>query len=424
MTRQKATKAEARTETKSKTTEGELPAAVGRPSKRASRGKRGAGEGTVTQRADGRWMARLSVGRDASGKLVRKCLYGSTRGAVIEKLRSLQQQLKHAPKSVISKGTLGEYLRAWVEDVRLNRAAQTWEQYAYVVEKLVIPFIGGVRLSALDADVLQKWQTALARAKASGGHSARRLGTDHIRHTAVRILSVGLNRAVRMRLLSHNPAVAVTRPRIRKQKVQPLEVIDVQRVCQAAAGFRLGQAVEIAIHCGLRRGEVFGLRWVDVNLREGILTVRHALEEVGSRKQLKSPKTDAGRRVIPLTSGATDALKRRMAEAVEEGLPPGECDLVFPDTTGGFQGQSNFDKRVWRPIRNRAGLPAGFRFHDLRHGFASLSLAAGIDLKVLQQLMGHESYTLTAGTYAHLLQNSRAEAVQKLDAFLQSKTGG
>ncbi len=147
------------------------------------------------------------------------------------------------------------------------------------------------------------------------------------------------------------------------------------------------------------------------------------MQEVGGSKQLKAPKTDAGRRVIPLTSGATDALKRRLAEAVEEGLPPGECDLVFPDTTGGFQGQSNFDKRTWRPIRERAGLPAGFTFHHLRHAFASLSLGAGVDLRVLQGLMGHESYTLTAGTYAHLLQNSKAEAVQKLDAFLQTSGG-
>ena len=399
-------------------------AAADGPSKRASRGKRGSGEGTVTQRADGRWMARLSVGRDASGKLVRKAVYASTQAEAIEKLRSLQQQLKRAPKSVISKGTLGEYLRGWLSDIELNRAAKTHQFYRHQVESQIIPFIGGVKMAVLDADVLNKWQTQLARAKAGAGRSNRKHGIDHIRATAIRTLSIALNRAVKMRLLSHNPVDALTRPRIRRKKVQPLEVIDVQRVCQAAAGFRLGQAVEIAIHCGLRRGEVFGLRWVDVNLREGILTVRHAMQEVGGSKQLKAPKTDAGRRVIPLTSGATDALKRRLAEAVEEGLAPGECDLVFPDTTGGFQGQSNFDKRVWRPIRDRAGLPAGFRFHDLRHGFASLSLAAGIDLKVLQQLMGHESYTLTAGTYAHLLQNSRAEAVLKLDAFLQSKTGG
>ena len=167
------------------------------------------------------------------------------------------------------------------------------------------------------------------------------------------------------------------------QEKATLEPDQQAAVIAAAAKVRLGEIVTVAIHTGLRKGELLGLQWSSVHFAEGALHVRHSLEEVSGKHQFKSPKSKAGRRMVPLTAQATAALRNRLNAAIAEGLPPEEVSTVFPDTRGGFMRGSNFDRRFWRPVKKAAQLPDSARFHDLHHTFASTSLEAGVRMEVL-----------------------------------------
>lgn len=398
--------------------------ASAKPTAKASdkRGKRGSGEGTVVQRTDGRWMAQATVPAAAGGKTVRKSIYGRTQAEVIGKLAELRQQIQQSPKSVTGKDTVGGYLTRWLEeDIALNRAAKTHLEYQGVVFRHIVPYIGHVKLTALDGEALVSWQAKLAKIKLRFVDRRRRHGTDDIRRRTVKILTTALNRAVKLRLIPYNPCAALTRPKVRTEEVRPLEPSEVRRLCKAAEGFRLGEIFQLAVHTGLRRGELFALQWQDINLREGVLCVRHTLEDLGCNLKLKAPKTESARRMVPLTPQAIEAIQRRLENAKAEGLPPEESPMVFPSTTGGFIHGSNFDRRLWHPVRKAAGLPDSFSFHGLRHTFASLMLAAECSMKTLQVLMGHRDFQTTANTYSHLLQNSRVEAIEKFAAFMAAE---
>lgn len=194
-----------------------------------------------------------------------------------------------------------------------------------------------------------------------------------------------------------------------------------QQLFKACKSHRLGDLIVLAAMTGLRKGELFALDWNAVNLDEGVLVVRRQVQELKGLT-LKEPKTAAGKRVVSLDPVAVEALRSRLKKAKKEGFEPEDVPLVFPNERGGYLRGSNFDGWVWYPIRKVAGIPDTFVFHDLRHTQASLMLAAGVDLKVIQKRLGHADFATTANTYSHLLQNAQNEAVEKLAAMMKKKT--
>jgi integrase len=238
----------------------------------------------------------------------------------------------------------------------------------------------------------------------------------------VKILRAALNQAVKLRLLPYNPCAALDKPKVGRKEVTPLEPEQCAKLFAACESHRLGDLIVPAAMTGLRKGELFALHWNAVNLDEGVLVVRSALEELSGGLKVKDPKTSAGRRVVALDAQAIKALRSRLKKAKKEGFEPEDVPIVFANERGGYLRGSNFDRRVWYPIRKAAGIPATFVFHDLRHTQASLMLAAGVDLKVIQKRLGHRDFATTANTYSHLLQNAQNEAVEKLSAMMKKAT--
>jgi len=350
--------------------------------------KRGTGEGTVFQREDGRWVGSLSLGLDSKGKRQRKTVYGKTQAEVLQKLDDLKQQRKHGAKSIIGKDTLAGYLTGWLEnDVALNRADKTYQEYEQTVRLYITPFIGGQKLTKLDGETLVSWQGKLAR---SGF-------TANMRLRGIRILRNALNKAVKLRKIPFNPIMALDKPKVIRKEVTPLEPEQCHRLFDECQKHRLGDVMILAAMTGLRKGELFALEWSAVNLAEGVLVVRRTLQELRGLK-LKEPKTAAGRRVVSLGPEAIEALRSRLKKAQDEGFEPDEIPIVFANSRGGHLRGSNFDRNVWYPIRKSAGIPDTFVFHDLRHTQASLMLYAGVDLKVIQKRLGHRDFATTANT--------------------------
>lgn len=370
--------------------------------------KRADGEGTVSQRADGRWMGRLSISRDITGKVHRVSVYGATQAEVVSKIQALRQQRDLNAKSVIGKDTLASYLQRWLEDdVKLNRAGKTHQEYEQTVRLYITPFIGHHKLTKLDGEELVSWQGTLNRKKFSA----------NMRLRSIRILRNALNKAVKLRILQFNPIAALDKPKVVRKEVTPLEPEQCRELFTACQKHRLGDMITLAALTGLRKGELFALEWNAVNLSEGVLVVRRTLQELRGLT-LKEPKTQAGKRVVSLGSEAVEALRSRLKKALDEGFDPSQVPIVFPNNLGGYMRGSNFDRNVWYPIREAAAIPDTFVFHDLRHTQASLMLAAGVDLKVIQKRLGHRDFATTANTYSHLLQNAQSEAVSRVDEMM------
>lgn len=371
--------------------------------------KRADGEGTIRQLPNGKWRGRLSFGFDSSGKRIQKDVYGDSQKEVSTKLAELRVQAASAPKTIVGKDSTEAFINRWLDDhLAVNRSPKTVLEYRGVLKRHVLPYIGTERLNQLDGEKLARWQAKLAKKGVS----------NDIRFRTVKILRTALNYAVKLRLLPYNPAMAIDRPKLAKKEMRTLEPEDVARLIQVCKTERLGDAIILAVTTGLRKGEILGLQWSAVNLSERVLVVRHTLEEMPNSRRLKEPKTQAGRRMVSLEPLAVDALRQRLKKAQAEGFDQETVPTVFPNELGGFQHGSNFDRRVWHPIRKAAGLPEAFHFHELRHTHVSLMLAAGIDLKTIQQRVGHADYSLTANTYSHLLRDAQTEAADKFGTYL------
>jgi integrase len=375
--------------------------------------KNASGQGNVFQREDGRWVGRLSLGKSEDGKRQRKVVYGRTQAEVVSKLDSMREQRKTSPKSLLGKDTLGAYLKRWLEnDVEINSAPNTHSEYEFATRLYINPYLSAEKLNTLDAETLVAWQARMSK----DGYS------PNSRLRGVRVLRNALNKAVKLRLIGSNPMMAVDKPRvIRKQRI-PLEREECFRLFGACAVHRVGDILTLAAMTGLRKRELFGLEWSAVNLSEGVLSVRRTVQEVRKKGlSVKEPKTTHGRRAINLGKQAIQALESRLKKAKDEGFNPDVMPLVFPSTNGKFYWGSNFDRNVWHPIREAAGIPDTFTFHDLRHTQASLLLYSGVDMKVIQARLGHSKYETTANLYTHLLQDAQAEATTKLDEMMERK---
>lgn len=189
----------------------------------------------------------------------------------------------------------------------------------------------------------------------------------------------------------------------------------------AAEGNRHEALIILAVTAGLRLGELLGLRWADVELTHGTVSVRRSVASVASGELIfQEPKTPRSRRTVTLTRAATAALKahrRRQAEERIAAIAWEPFDLVFPDAIGRPQHPSNFTA-TWHPLRAKAGLPATFRFHDLRHSAASLSLAAGVPITTVSEMLGHANTAITLSIYAHAVPGSQQQAADAMDAIL------
>lgn len=172
-----------------------------------------------------------------------------------------------------------------------------------------------------------------------------------------------------------------------------------------------------SVHCGLRQGELLGLKWGDVDLESATLQVRRTL----SRGAFTAPKTARSRRSVKLTAGAVEALKRHSARQADEMTRVGDRyedqALIFASEVGTPLNRHNLVARSCKPLLKRAGLP-DVRFHDLRHTCATLLLSKGVHPKFVQELLGHATVAITLDTYSHVLPGMGEQTAAAMDDAL------
>jgi integrase len=236
------------------------------------------------------------------------------------------------------------------------------------------------------------------------------------------VLRRSLNQAVKLGLLARNPATLIEAPRRQKHEAQFLSVDQARIFLASTKGDRLECLYALALQTGLREGELLGLTWDDIDLDHGRLTVSKALQRVNGCLQFVVPKSKTSKRDVPLTQIAVTSLRTHRVRQLEARLLAGskwqENNLVFPNTEGKPFDAGNMVREFHKAL-SRANL-AKIRFHELRHTCASLLLTQGVPMKVVQELLGHSDYYLTANTYSHVVPELKREAADRLDALFAS----
>lgn len=373
--------------------------------------RRGPNEGNIYLRADGRWAARLHLGYQG-GRRVRKHFYGHTRREVQEKLtRALRDRQQGLPVGIDERQTVAQYLNHWLENVvRPSVRPRTHATYLGYTRRYLVPEIGRIPLAKLTPQHVQTLQNRML---------SRGLSPQTVHHLRA-VLRGALNQAVRWGQIPHNVAALVDPPHVQRYEIRVLTPTEAKTFLSAAAKDRLAALYTVALAAGLRQGELLGLRWEDVDLDAGRLTVRHALQRVNGTLQLVEPKTRLSRRTIVLPAFAVNALhehrKRQLRERLWAGSRWQEGGFVFTSTIGTPLDGSNVTHRLQRLLRD-AGLPKQ-RFHDLRHSAASLLLVQGVHARVVMEMLGHSQISLTLNTYSHVIPSLQEEAAQRMQELL------
>jgi integrase len=374
-------------------------------------GKRGNGEGGISRRKDGLYMARYTVQTATGAK--RKAVYGKTRKEAAEKLT---KALADRDMGLVLEGenrTLAAFLDGWLEGtVKGSVKATTYESYERLIRCHIKPELGRRKLKTLAPDHVQ----ALYQRKLDSGLAP---GTVRQIHS---VLSRALDQAVKWGTVPRNVCKVTTPPKPDAEEIRPLDAEQARQFLRTAGGERFEALYVLAVTAGLRIGELLALRWQDVDLEASgaTLRVRRTKSTAKSGPVFTTPKNGKGRS-IRLTRHAIEALKAHRATQNVERLKAGvlwqDNGLVFCTHGGRPLDSHNVARTSFKPLLKRADLP-DIRFHDLRHTCATLLLSRGHHPKLVQELLGHASVALTLDRYSHVLPGMGDQTAAAMEAAL------
>lgn len=373
------------------------------------------------------WELRAYAGIDpltSREKYVTKTFHGGKREAQ-EALARLVTEVSgggHAAQDT----TVGDLLDQWLELARSELSPTTARGYAWIVKTYIVPTLGKVPLARLKAAQLDRFYAQLRK---GGGQDGRALSAATVRQVHA-IVRRALWQGVRWGWITANPAALASPPRVRARELAPPDPAQVVRLIEAAMARDpdFGCYLHLAATTGARRGELCGLRWKDVNLETGTLTISRAIvEAAGGVLVEKDTKTHAARR-IALDPDTVEALRGHRARSQERAdvcvVQRGDGSYVFSADPDG--------RRPWAPndvtkdfIRLRKAVGLGsVRLHDLRHFAATRLLVAGVPVRTVSGRLGHSNAATTLGVYAHFVEESDREAAAKLGSLLTLTQAG
>lgn len=380
--------------------------------------KRAVGEGTIYRRKDGRYEVALAC-ETTSGVRRRIRKYASNRADADALLVELKGQVHRGVPVPDKAWKLGDYLDYWLEDVvQVAKRPATYELYEATVRLHLKPALGKYSLARLSVPVVQRF---LNKQSTSGKYSLRKV---QIMRT---VLSAALTRAMREQLLVHNVARLVELPQWQRTvRLEPWSVEETKRFLAAASDHKLHAAFLLSVMYGLRRGEVLGLRWRDVDFKQDELHIHQQLQRLQQGLSIGPVKTAAGERDFRLVPTVREALLARretqMAEQTHAGIAwQGKSDdeaLIFTSSTGNPFEPKNYN-RSFKQLCRANGLRE-IRLHDLRHTQATLLKDLNVPVRDVQAILGHASPVTTQLIYEHVSLEASARALGAVETLLRA----
>ncbi len=366
------------------------------------------------------WTYVLYLGRDASGRKQQKWVGGhrtkkEAEDALVEALERMRTGMWVDPGTT----TLGEYLTEWLAAMESNVLDTTFRAYEQSMRNWVVPRLGSVRLADVTPMHLRSLQTELlrdGRVDGTGGLAPRSVASCR------RVLSQSLKDAVRWGLLIRNPMDAVDPPRVVDAEMVTWSDAQARVFLDAVAGDRLYAMWVLFLTTGVRRGELAGLRWDDVELDRATMAIVRNRVSAGRGKAVSThqPKTRRGRRNVALDVTSVEVLRRHRSEQLEERMRLGpawvDSGFVFCGVDGAALHPDTITA-TFKSIIRGLDVPQ-IRLHDLRHTSATLALKAGVHPKVVSERLGHATVSITLDLYSHVLDGMQAEAAEQIGAVV------
>lgn len=373
---------------------------------------------------DVRWQGQIFVTDPATGERRRTTVYGKTKSEVASKLRETTKGAEAGISLDAERTTVRAWIEQWFRDVvPMKTKAVTRVSYRRMIDKHILPTIGGLKLAELRPAHVQR----LCADRLQAGKSKRTV------QYVYSLLDAALKTAVAQGVIGRNPCDAVEKPVPDKKPRQAHSPEDVRHLLAVFAGNKWETLVHLAVYTGMRRAELLGLRWGDVRLGvdgnsdQGYVNVSQVVTELSATTvSITEPKTQKSRRLIALPSEAVALLRRhrvqqnewRLAMNEEQRLYYHDQDFLFCKPTGDpLQPQRVSESIKW--YLRKFGLGHLRPLHDDRHANADLMLQAGIDLKVISDHHGHSTIKITADTYTAVPRQMQMDAAQSLSNLLK-----
>ncbi|MYQ69524.1 tyrosine-type recombinase/integrase [Streptomyces sp. SID4934] len=414
------------------TTPGDTPA-----SRRVRANGDGDGDGTVYQRKDSRWEAAGYV--LAPGSLRKRIrVYGTTRKEALAKLTEKIAASNRGLPIPSAQGSVAAYLTYWLENVAVHHLREnTHTRYTACVSRYLVPGLGKKKLTKLTAKNVRTWLNQLRTTCqcCARGIDARRdqphcCAAGQCCHKLLSpltltyihsVLKSALEHAVREEEIPRNVARNVRTGTPRPRRFEPLTADEARQFLAATRGHRLHALFELALHTGLRKGELLGLHWEDLDLNAGTAGIRRTLQRTSAGGLTTLPtKTRASERRIALPTRCVQSLKLHHEQQQQEREAAGAAwqpnGHVFTTAQGGSIDPTNLT-RAFTALLLKAGLRR-IRFLDLRHSTATLLLEQGVELVVIKELLGHAHIGVTAAVYAHVRLRLQRDAINTLSTAL------
>lgn len=383
--------------------------------------RRDYGSGSISQRKDGKWTARMIIGRQENGNLKYRTFLGKSEREARKRLEDFKKEYYRNDSQTVQRNTVANYMLDWLHNVKANELKpKSYDRLEQTINNQVIPAIGHLQIAAVQPDDVQKMINDL---KSAG-----------ISYSTIKKAYDAVNECFRTGIIKksviYNPALGVTIPTKKsfgKTKIKCYTREEADRLCTAAVAhyvngkpiYRLGNVVVLALNTGLRYAELLGLKWSDISFDDRLLTVSETRVIVRDRSAdaenkykvvgQDSAKTESSERTIYLNDKAYNALLQlhdvtgayTYVLATKEGNPPPQ----------------RYIDRLLRKIAVSAGFEEDkiYGFHALRHTFASRLFEKGVDVKTVSEILGHSDVTITYNTYIHLIKDQKRNAIAKLD---------
>lgn len=373
-------------------------------------------KGHLKKRSKDSWTIVVDLGFKANGKRNQK--WKSIKGTKKEAEALLARMLTELEDGVYidaKKTSVSDYLDKWIASIKGSVSSTTYERYKQLCDKHLKPTIGNIALNKLQAiRISELYSVAMESGRIDGKGGLSKQTVLHMH----RVLKRALSQAVKWGLLSRNPCDAVDNiPKPNKKERLTFTTEETLSLLEQLEGNRLQLPVLLAVTTGMRRGEILGLRWKDINLDKKRLYIRQIVIETRENGlEVKQPKTDASSRTIALPQIAIDAIKKYRVEQAElclqlgKGLTPES--MLFNEYSG-----LNVPNRI--TVNFRSFIKShGFKhvtFHDLRHTHATHLLEQNIHPKIVSERLGHSTIALTMNTYSHVMPTMQEEAANKVD---------